>query len=266
VPYEMTAMMEEQVIPKVNAFFERPEIHHHTILTLGVGESFLAQKIEDWENSLGVEGIKLAYLPSPGSVKLRMSSYGELIGERAREVFSQKTKELEALIGEHIYGTGKETIQEVIGKLLLAHSQSVSTAESCTGGKIAHLLTSVPGSSGYFPGGIVSYSNDVKINELGVDPTSIKLHSVVSQQVAEEMALGACKKFGTSWGVATTGIAGPDGGNDDTPVGTVWIAVCGPKIMISSKYNLGKSRERTISVAAQYALNMLRKEILAQNG
>lgn len=265
VPYEMTAMMEEEILPKLLAFFERPEIHHHTILTLGVGESFLAKTIEDWENSLAEFGIKLAYLPSPGSVKLRMSSYGNLAGEDANRIFTRKTDELKKLIGEHIYGTGKETIQEVIGKLLLDKKQHVATAESCTGGKIAHLITSVPGSSGYFPGGLVSYSNEVKIKELGVNQSTIDDHTVVSQQVAEEMALGVREKFGTHWGVATTGVAGPDGGSEETPVGTVWIAISGRNSMISRKHNLGKSRERTIQVASQYALNLLRKEILAQN-
>ncbi|MFM9986034.1 MAG: competence/damage-inducible protein A [Flavobacteriales bacterium] len=266
VPYEMTAMMEEDVIPKINAFFDRPEIHHHTILTLGIGESFLAQKIEDWENSLATEGIKLAYLPSPGSVKLRMSSYGQLTGDRATAVFAQKSKELEALIGEYIFGTGKETIQEVIGKLLLERNQTVSTAESCTGGNIAHLITAVPGSSGYFPGGLISYSNHIKINELGVNPKSIETHSIVSQQVAEEMAEGIRKKMNADWGIATTGIAGPDGGTDHTPVGTVWMAISGHKSLISNRYNLGNNRGRIISIASHYALNLLRKEILGQNG
>ena len=266
VPYEMTAMMEETVIPAILKRFERPEIHHLTILTMGVGESFLAKKIEDWENSLGAFGIKLAYLPSPGSVKLRMSSYGNLSGADAFRIFSQKKAELESIVKEHIYGEGKETIQEVVGRLLLASGQTVSVAESCTGGNIAHLITSVSGSSGYFPGSLVSYSNAVKIGELHVNPATVESHTVVSQQVAEEMATGVRKKFGTDWGIATTGIAGPEGGDAISPVGTVWIAVSGSKSLISNIFNLGKSRERTIQVASQYALNMLRKEILRQNG
>ncbi len=263
VPYEMKGLMEDEIIPKILARFDRPQILHRTILTMGVGESFLAKKIEEWENSLGTEKINLAYLPSPGAVKLRMSSYGASSAEITLNLFEQKEKELHLLIGEHIYGYEKETIQGIIGKILVGKKQTLATAESCTGGYLAHLITSVAGSSAYFTGGIVSYHNDVKTEELSVEKNLIETHGAVGQEVAEAMAMGAKRKLKTHWAIASTGVAGPKGGTETTPVGTVWIAVAGPSRIISARFNLGKSRDRTISVASMYALNMLRKEILA---
>lgn len=265
VPYEMYAMMSEEVLPAISSHFKRPEIYHRTILTIGVGESFLAKSIEAWENSLAEHHIKLAYLPSPGMVKLRMSSYGELTGEEAQRVFAEKEKELRALIGSSIYGEEKESIESVIGDLLKKRGETLSVAESCTGGMLSHLITSIPGASQYYLGTLIPYDASFKVRELGVDPQDIERDSVVSRSVAESMAKGVKAKFGTTWGISTTGIAGPDGGTEQTPVGTVWVGISGPERTYSTVFQLGKSRERTIRVASAYALNLLRKEILHLN-
>jgi nicotinamide-nucleotide amidase len=264
VPYEMTGMMEDIIIPKILAHFKRPAIVHRTILTMGVGESFLASTIAQWETSLEKEDIKLAYLPSPGMVKLRMSSYIDAPREVVMQKIAIKEKELIQLIGEHIYGHEKETIQSVIGTMLSEKSETLSTAESCTGGFIGHLITSVAGSSSYYKGGIISYSNELKISQLEVPSALIEHHGAVSSEVAKAMAEGAKKALKTQWAIASTGIAGPDGGTADTHVGTVWLAIAGPAEVISAKFFLGKSRDRTITVASNYALNLLRKEILRQ--
>jgi nicotinamide-nucleotide amidase len=264
VPYEMTGMMEDIIIPKILAHFKRPAIVHRTILTMGVGESFLASTIAQWETSLEKEDIKLAYLPSPGMVKLRMSSYIDAPREVVMQKIAIKEKELIQLIGEHIYGHEKETIQSVIGTMLSEKSETLCTAESCTGGFIGHLITSVAGSSSYYKGGIISYSNEIKISQLEVPSALIEHHGAVSSEVAKAMAEGAKKALKTQWAIASTGIAGPDGGTADTPVGTVWLAIAGPAEVISAKFFLGKSRDRTITVASNYALNLLRKEILRQ--
>jgi nicotinamide-nucleotide amidase len=264
VPYEMMGMMEETIIPKILKHFKRPAIVHRTVLTMGVGESFLATTIADWENSLEKEEIKLAYLPSPGMVKLRLSSYIDAPREVVMQKIATKEKELSQLIGEHIYGHEKETIQSVVGRILAEGKETLSTAESCTGGFIGHLITSVSGSSAYYKGGIISYSNELKNKQLDVPQALIDQYGVVSSEVAKAMAQGARSAFNTTWAVASTGIAGPDGGTQNTPVGTVWLAIAGPEEVISVKFNLGKSRDRTITVASNYALNLLRKEILRQ--
>ncbi len=264
VPYEMIAMMEQEIIPKIVQHFERPKIFHRTILTMGIGESFLSKKIQNWESSLELENVKLAYLPSPGAVKLRMSYYQNQSHEIISNFFEQKEKELNGLIEEYIYGYDKETIESNIGKLLIAAKQSLSVAESCTGGFLSHLITSVAGSSQYFKGGIISYHNDVKTAQLNVSPSLVETHGVVSEEVAEAMAKGVKMKLSTDWALASTGVAGPDGGTETSPVGTVWIAVAGPNRVIAKCFNLGAHRERTIMIASNYALNLLRKEILSQ--
>jgi nicotinamide-nucleotide amidase len=238
VPYEMKSMMEEQVFAKIRSYFKTPEIIHRTILTIGVGESFIANTISDWENSLSDHDIKLAYLPSPGMVKLRMSVYGTVPG--IREVLAEKENELRQLVGTYIYGEEKETLEDLVGTLLRSGGYSLSTGESCTGGNIAHLLTQVAGSSDYFMGGIVTYHEKMKISELGVAPEIIENKGVVSSFVAEAMAEGCKKKYSTTFSVATTGFAGPAGGTEENPVGTVWIAVSGPKARDQSDSGLEK--------------------------
>ena len=264
VPYEMEWLMETEVLPRIQTFFKRPAIVHRTILTTGVGESFLAETVKDWENSLEEHNIKLAYLPSPGSVKLRMSAYGGGSEEQLKAKIDEKEKELIKLIGEHVYGFEKDVLASVVGDLLRSRQATISSAESCTGGMISHLLTSIPGSSDYFAGAIISYSDQVKIDELSVPKELIDRVGVYSAEVAEAMAEGARKRLGTTFAVASTGIAGPDDG-DGIKVGTIWVAAAGPKRTVSVLLRLGKSRERNILMASNAALNLVRKEFLAIN-
>jgi len=264
VPYEMHTMMSDQVFPKLMQHFKRPDILHRTILTIGAGESFIAKQIESWENSLAEHDIKLAYLPSPGMVKLRMSMYSGEPKEQ-QQVIEKKEKELLEIIGPLVYGYEKDTLQLVIGDLLRGRGETVSIAESLTGGFLAHLITQVSGSSDYFVGSVTSYINRIKEDELEVSGKMIEEKNVVSSEVAEAMAIGIRKKFKTDWAVATTGIAGPAGGTTDIPLGTVWIAVASDLGVKSFCFKFGKNRIQNIEMAANTALNVLRKEILAVN-
>ncbi|PCJ88097.1 MAG: competence/damage-inducible protein A [Flavobacteriales bacterium] len=261
VPYEMKAMMESDILPKLKERFKTYFIIHKTALTQGIGESFLMEKIGEWESSLEESNIKLAYLPTFGSVKLRLTKSGNDKVALEKEI-EEKITELEALIPKYFYGAKKETLQQVIGKILNEQKQYLSTAESCTGGYVAHLLTSVPGSSNYFAGSIVCYSNEVKINQLGIRTETLEKNGAVSQQVVEEMALGAKQQFRTDYAIATSGIAGPSGGTSDKPVGTVWIAISSPNGVISKKHLFGNDRIRNIKMSTDAALNMLRNELM----
>lgn len=263
VPYEMEHLMETQLLEKIRLHFQLPVNLHRTILTAGIGESFLAEKIEHWEDSLKELGIALAYLPTPGMVKLRMSAYEVEENEKIQQFFQQKESELHEIIREHIYGYETETLQEVVGKLLRSAGKSIATAESCTGGYLAHLITTVAGSSDYFLGGFITYSIQEKIQQLGVKKETIIRHGVVSAEVAEEMADKARQKTGSDWALSTTGIAGPGGGTEENPVGTVWIGLASPKGIKSYRFLFGRHRELNITLAAQAALNQLRKEILS---
>ncbi|HWY97787.1 MAG TPA: competence/damage-inducible protein A [Bacteroidia bacterium] len=262
VPFEMKALMTEEIIPRLKKKFTLPVIIHKNVLTQGIGESALAEKIVDWEDSLAKEEIKLAYLPSPSVVRLRLSINGKdvnILNER----IARKVAELQKLVGQFIYGYDDETLEGNIGKLLKEKKQTLSTAESCTGGFIAHKIVSIPGSSDYFKGGIISYANEVKINELEVSKETLDKLGAVSQEVVEQMAIGVRKKLNTDYSIAVSGIAGPDGGTSDKPVGTVWIAIATPTQVFSKKYQFAGNRERNIIVTGLTALNMLRKEILA---
>lgn len=263
VPFEMKGIFTEEVIPKLLKKFELPVILHRTILTCNIGESFLAQKIESLENVLPPH-IKLAYLPSVGLVRLRFS------GTHSREDFLRGEMDdiiahLYELVGSYIYGEEDDSLEKNVGLLLKGAEQTVATAESCTGGYIAHLITSVPGSSAYYKGSIVSYANEVKINELGVTPETLKSVGAVSEACVTQMAEGIRKKFNTSYAIATSGIAGPDGGTAEKPVGTVWIAVSSAKHTIAKQFSMGDHRERTIQRTAIQALDMLRKEIMSDH-
>jgi nicotinamide-nucleotide amidase len=262
VPYEMKAIMTDEVIPRLKKKFELPVIMHKTVLTQGIGESMLAEKIEKWEDSLAAENIKLAYLPSPGMVRLRLTTSGKDLAS-IKEKIDRKAKELIPLAENYIYGYEDETLEGIVGKLLLERKQTLSTAESCTGGYIAHLITSISGSSDYFKGSVVSYANEVKINTLGVKKETIEKHGAVSQQVVEEMAAGVSSKLNTDYAIAVSGIAGPTGGTPEKPLGYVWIAIKTPTKLFSKSFQFGDNRERNIRITAITALNMLRKEILA---
>lgn len=260
VPFEMKALMSDQVIPVLQKISDRVIIHK-TILTQGVGESFLADKIEKWELSLP-SYIKLAYLPQPGMVRLRLSAIGTSKDMLQKEVDGY-IKQLYTLVPEYIYGEDDDYLESVVGRILKEKQLTLSTAESCTGGYIAHLITSVPGSSMYFNGSVVSYSNLSKIQTLHVSPQTLEQFGAVSSETVIEMAEGAKKVFSTNCSIAVSGIAGPDGGTPDKPVGTVWIAVSVPgKDIMVRKFLFGEHRERNIRQSALAALDMLRKNLI----
>lgn len=261
VPYEMKYILDNGIIPKIVNEYKRPYIIHKTILTYGQGESLIAERIEDWENNLP-EYIKLAYLPSPGRVRLRLSARGidkELLEKKINEnVFS-----LNQIIRDIIVGYEEdETIEVMLGRLLTSNNLTLSTAESCTGGKIAQMITSVPGSSNYFKGSVVSYATETKISMLGISPELIKEHSVISFEVAKEMALAIKNRMNTDYAIATTGNAGPSKGEGNSEIGTVFIAIATPNDLIVEEFNFGQPRVKVIDRAVNKAFEMLQKEIL----
>lgn len=259
VPFEMKAMITDTVIPWLKQKYVLPEIVHQMIYTQGLPESKLAEIIADWEDALPAN-IRLAYLPSPGRVKLRLSSKGNDRKAVQQQIDEQVTK-LNAIISNYIYSFDGRNIEEVIGDLLRNKKATLATAESCTGGYIAHLLTSVSGSSDYFIGSVVSYANQIKINELGVNPADIENHGAVSQQVVEQMAKGVLQKYDVDFAIATSGVAGPNGGTLDKPVGTVWIAVATKTTVTSKLFTFGKVRSINIERSAIAALGMLRESL-----
>lgn len=258
VPYEMKSLMENHVLPKAKSYFKTPEIIHRTVLTQGIGESFLAEKLSDWEDELRNSGLSLAYLPSPGLVKLRVSSKGI---ENGKKLVDEFVNELYNRIPELIFGEGKDTLQNIIGKHLTDQNKTIATAESCTGGYISQLITSIPGSSKYYKGSTIAYAYDVKSNDLNVSADDLNSFGAVSQQVVEQMARGIKKKMRCDYAIATSGIAGPEGGTDEKPVGTVWIAIATPSKIISKKYLFGNDRQRNVHKTAITAFNLLRKEL-----
>ena len=260
VPYEMKHLMTSEVIPRLLKKFKTPSVINKTVITQGIGESVLAEAIEKWEDDLP-EFIKLAYLPSPGSVKLRLSAAGENNSELSF-IINQHLGSLKKLISHWIVGYDEDTLEKIIGQLLSSNNKSVSTAESCTGGYISQLITSVPGSSAYYTGSIIAYADSIKVKELGVEEKTIEKYGAVSQEVAEKMANSCRVKFQTDYSIGVTGIAGPTGGTAEKPVGTVWIAIATPDNTISKKFLFGQNRGRNIIETGLTALNMLRKEIL----
>lgn len=263
VPFEMIHMMENEILPRLQATGKTKSIYHKTILTQGLPESMLAEKIEDWENQLP-SFIKLAYLPNALMVRLRLSAYGT-DQELLKAGVERQIELLKAIIPDHIFGFNDDTLAGVIGEKLTALGCTLSTAESCTGGNIAHFITSNPGSSAYFKGSVVAYSNDIKQKLLNVKSESLEKYGAVSEQVAREMAIGVKSLTGTDYAVSTTGIAGPDGGTEEKPVGTVWIAVAGKSEIITKKFNFWHNRERNILRSTQSALNLLRSLVINEN-
>ena len=261
VPYEMKGLMEHEVLPKLQKKYKFPFILHKTILTYGTGESVIANRIEDWENSLP-SFIKLAYLPSLGKVRLRLSAKGNDKKSIENEVEKQ-TSLLQKLIGDIIIGFEDENpIEVIIGKLLKERGQTLATAESCTGGKIAEQFTSNAGASGYFKGSVVSYATKAKINVLNIPEELIEKHSVISIEVAEAMANSVKQLFNTDYAIATTGNAGPTKGDADAEVGTVCIAIATPNGIISGVYNMGNHRTKVINKSMNKSFEILLKEIL----
>lgn len=260
VPFEMKTLISEQVIPRLKIKYKTPFIYHKTIMTTGIGESMLAEKIEEWETNLP-ENIKLAYLPQPGIVRLRLSANGN--DEDAIKIEIDRQCELiKQYVPKAIFGFNDIRLEEAVADILKDKNLTVSTAESCTGGYIAHLLTSIAGSSEYFRGSIVSYANDIKIEQLAVDAKDMEKYGAVSQEVVEQMAKGAREKLHTDYAIATSGIAGPDGGTEEKPVGTVWIAIAGKEGVKSKLFQFGEHRGRNIRRSALMAMNMLRLELL----
>lgn len=261
VPYEMKYIVEHEIIPRLVEKYERPYILHKIIMTYGQGESIVAERIESWEDNLP-KFIRLAYLPSPGRVRLRLSARGtnEALLKNSIETETEKLKDL---IGDIIVGYDDgETMEVMLGRLLVQKNMTIATAESCTGGKIAQMLTAAPGSSAYFNGGVVTYATQSKIDVLGVDKMLIEENSVVSAAVAEAMALRAKTIFETDFAVATTGNAGPSKGDADAEVGTVFVAYATPNGVFSEKLDLGQPREKVIDRAANKALEKIYQEIL----
>ncbi|MEI7978690.1 MAG: competence/damage-inducible protein A [Bacteroidota bacterium] len=260
VPFEMKTIFEEEAIPLIKNKFTLPFIYHRTLQTCSIGESYLAEKIIDIEETLP-QHIKLAYLPSVGAVRLRLSAHGNNESEVMNDVAVIVNKMYER-IGEYIYGENNDSLSEVVGKLLTNKNKTMATAESCTGGFIAHQITSIPGSSKYFTGSIVSYDNKIKQQELNVSNTILNNEGAVSEACVKQMATEILSKFNVDYAIATSGIAGPDGGSEEKPVGTVWIAVASRNEIITKKFNMGDNRERTILRTSISALDMLRKMIL----
>ncbi len=260
VPYEMKHILETGVLPRMRA--EQAEIHvHRYFVVQGIPESDLALRIADWESALP-EGISLAYLPSPGVVKLRLSAHVASEGEQAmRAQMDQEAAALKVLLGADCYAEDLLPLEVVVGELLKAAGQTVATAESCTGGSIAARLTSIPGSSAYLIGGVVAYSNTVKEQQLGVRKADLLVHGAVSEPVVRQMAEGVRKRLKTDWALATSGVAGPDGGSEAKPVGTVWIALAGPNGTWSKKFSMGLNRSRTVEKSVLAALDALRRAL-----
>jgi len=257
VPHEMKYLMASEVIPRLKKYFETPIIYHKMIRTIGVGESFLAEKIEKWEDNLPSH-IKLAYLPSFGQVRLRLTGVGENEEILKQEVQNEIDKVL-PLIQSFVFGYDDDDLEVALGKLLKSKNKTVSAAESCTGGFVSHLFTKVPGSSAYFMGGVVSYDNSVKINVLGVKPEIIETHGAVSEETVTQMAEGARALMKTDYAIATSGVAGPDGGTTEKPVGTLWIACAMEGRTIARKIQMSNQRETNINYGSVVAMNLLRK-------
>jgi nicotinamide-nucleotide amidase len=262
VPFEMKYLIEHEVLPRLRQSGKTKAIYHKTVQTQGVPESMLAMKLEEWESALP-QNIKLAYLPNPMSVRLRLSAIGNDENVLKQQV-EQEIERLQKIIPEHIFGYNNETLAEVIGRMLAGASKTLAVAESCTGGYISHLITSIPGSSNYFKGSVTAYSNETKQSILRVRESSLNEYGAVSKLVATEMALGVKKALKADFAVATTGIAGPDGGTEDKPVGTVWITVAGEQKVIAKRFVFGDNRERNIIRSSQTALQLLRRIIMKE--
>jgi nicotinamide-nucleotide amidase len=260
VPYEMKGIVNDYIIPKIVAEYKRPYIIHKTILTYGQGESIVAERIEQWENNLP-NFIKLAYLPSPGRVRLRLSARGTN-KEILEKSIEENVASLSKLIGDIIVGfDDSETIEVIIGRLLTQQNKTIATAESCTGGKIAQVLTSVVGASNYFSGSVIAYKTQTKIDVLGIPSTIFIENDVVSFEVAKQMALSVKKIMKTDYAIATTGNAGPTKGDSKSEVGTVFIALATPTEVIVKEFSFGQPREKVIDRTVNKAFEMVQKEI-----
>ena len=255
VPFEMEHLMDTYVIPDLKAKYPHLQLEYRMLKVYDVPESQLAQHLETWENVLE-DGLKLAYLPSPGWVKLRITAKGEAV-KHLEDTYESLKKMLEGMR----YVEGEDVLEKQIGDMLRRKGVTIATAESCTGGEIAHMITSVPGSSAYFKGSVVAYANEVKVNVLGVQATDLEREGAVSETVVLQMAEGVKKLMHTDYAVSTSGVAGPDGGTPEKPVGTVWIGVATPDKTFARKFVFSFTRERNMAKAAVKALELLMMEI-----
>ncbi len=266
VPFEMEYLMTNEVLPRLVERFQTRPIAHRTLLTAGEGESNIARRIEQFEDALPAN-VKLAYLPSLGQVRLRLTGVwdGDITPTSHTELgalLNAQKAELEAIIPDLVYGYETDTLEKVVGKILQAQGKQFGTAESCTGGYVAHLITSVPGASNYFPGSVVTYSYEMKTKLLGVSPHTLETHGAVSEQTVREMSQGALDTLGVDVALAISGIAGPDGGTPDKPVGTVWMAVSDRTRTIAVRHVFGRDRLKNIQITGTYGLNLVRKFLL----
>ncbi len=264
VPFEMKRMMTDTVLPRLTERFRPPALRHRVVQTIGIGESFLAQTISAWEDALPAH-LKLAYLPNMGQVRLRLTGLlpDEMTTEALEAEMAARIAELYPLIGEYIFAEGEITLEAAIGKLLIAKKLTIATAESCTGGYVAHRLTNVAGSSAYFLGSIVAYDNEVKQRLLDVHPETLVTYGAVSEEVVREMAEGARTALGVDVALATSGVAGPGGGTPDKPVGTICIAVADANGTVSRRFNFDRGRELNIQYTAVQVLEMVRRRVAA---
>ncbi len=261
VPFEMKVLFEEEVLPRLKRYFSLKTIVHKTAITFGLPESILAETIASWENTLP-RYIRLAYLPNPNGIRLRLSAY-EMDGTVVAAEINRRFDELQTIIPNYFLGFDDATIESSLAGMLLRHKKTLSVAESCTGGSIAQRFTAMAGASDYFLGGVVSYSNEMKENILHVSHETLVKYGAVSEQVACQMAEGIRRITSSDYSIATTGIAGPTGGTDEKPVGTVWMAIATPEGTFAEKRIFGHLREQNIARATSFATNMLRMHILS---
>ena len=259
VPFEMQHLIDEEVMPRLKARFELREIVHRTMITFGIAESILAERIAKWEEALP-DYIRLAYLPAPNVVRLRLSAY-EVEGKEVRHEIDNLFEELRSIIPDNIAGFEEASVEELVHNILINKGLTLATAESCTGGAIASKFTAQAGASAYFLCGVVSYSTDSINSVLGVEMSDITHFGAVSEQVAKAMASGARAISGADFAISTTGIAGPTGGSKEKPVGTVWIGVATPNRCFAVLKNCGTDRSQIISRATAYAIAMLYEEL-----
>jgi nicotinamide-nucleotide amidase len=260
VPFEMKAIMESEVLPRIAPHFQLPVIVHQIRKVVGIGESYLSDLIQDWELQLPVH-LKLAYLPSLGIVKLRLTGFGKDKAQLHQDIEAEFEKVM-PLIKGFVFGREKDELASVVGQLLVSNQATLAVAESCTGGYLAHQFTQHAGSSTYFQGGIISYANAVKVDQLGVSQEILDLEGAVSETCVKAMATGARKHLGTTYALATSGIAGPDGGTEEKPVGTIWIALAHPSGVIARKLTQGGTRIQNIHLSSLTAINLLRRYLL----
>ena len=260
VPFEMKGIMQQEVLPRIEKHFKTPKIVHKVIKTVGIGESYLSDLIQDWENSLP-EHIKLAYLPSLGIVKLRLTGFGVDENQLKHDI-DICYQNLLPLAGQYVFGFENDELESVIGDLLKQRNATVSVAESCTGGYLGHKFTSIAGSSSYFLGGVLAYSNEIKSNLLRVENDVLDKFGAVSEECIRQMADGVRQLTNSTFGLATSGIAGPGGGSVEEPVGTVWIAVATENEVFTQKLTLGGSRLQNIEMSTITCLNLLRKKLI----